>query len=95
MFDQDHRVPGVRAEYVRRLPVRRAPAWACGYVDASPAIGAVRRIKQPEEIDRLRAAASAADEAMLAITASALEIGRRNGEAVTAALRGRANTPIR
>jgi len=37
-------------------------------VDASPAIGAVRRIKQPEEIDRLRAVATAADEAMRGIT---------------------------
>jgi chemotaxis protein CheD len=32
---------------------------------------------------------AAGGAAMLAITASALEIGRRNGEAVTAALRGR------
>ncbi|HEY8921042.1 MAG TPA: Xaa-Pro peptidase family protein [Candidatus Limnocylindria bacterium] len=55
-------------------------------VDASPAIGAVRRVKQPEEIDRLRAAASAADEAMLAITAERLsgrseeEVSRRINE---------------
>jgi len=48
-------------------------------VDASPAIGAVRRIKQPEEVDRLRAAASAADEAMLAITAERLS-GRSEKE---------------
>jgi Xaa-Pro aminopeptidase len=60
-------------------------------VDASPAIGAVRRIKQPEEIDRLRAAASAADEAMLAITAERLsgrseeEVSRRIDELLLAA----------
>jgi Xaa-Pro aminopeptidase len=48
-------------------------------VDASPAIGAVRRIKQPEEVDRLRAAASAADEAMLAITSERLS-GRTEAE---------------
>jgi Xaa-Pro aminopeptidase len=60
-------------------------------VDASPAIGAVRRIKQPEEVDRLRAAASAADEAMLAITAERLsgrseeEVSRRIAELLLAA----------
>lgn len=60
-------------------------------VDASPAIGAVRRIKQSEEVDRLRAAASAADEAMLAITAERLsgrseeEVSRRINELLLAA----------
>ncbi|MEO8638613.1 MAG: Xaa-Pro peptidase family protein, partial [Chloroflexota bacterium] len=55
-------------------------------VDASPAIGAVRRIKEPEEVKRLREAASAADEAMLAITAQRLsghseeEVSRRINE---------------
>jgi Xaa-Pro aminopeptidase len=48
-------------------------------VDASPAIGAVRRVKEPEEVDRLRAAASAADEAMLAITSERLS-GRTEAE---------------
>jgi Xaa-Pro aminopeptidase len=48
-------------------------------VDASPAIGAIRRIKQPEEVDRLRAAAEAADEAMRAITAERLS-GRSEAE---------------
>jgi Xaa-Pro aminopeptidase len=41
-------------------------------VDASPAIGAVRRVKGPEEVERLRWAAAAADEAMRAITAERL-----------------------
>jgi len=60
-------------------------------VDASPAIGAIRRIKQPEEVDRLRAAASSADEAMLAITAERLsgrsenEVSRRINELLLAA----------
>ena len=48
-------------------------------VDASPAIGAVRRVKEPEEVDRLRAAASAVDEAMLAITSERLS-GRTEAE---------------
>jgi Xaa-Pro aminopeptidase len=55
-------------------------------VDASPAIGAVRRVKEPEEVNRLREAALAADEAMLAITAERLsgrseeEVSRRINE---------------
>ncbi|MGZ6213574.1 MAG: M24 family metallopeptidase, partial [Candidatus Limnocylindria bacterium] len=48
-------------------------------VDASPAIGAIRRVKQPEEVDRLRSAAEAADEAMRAITAERLS-GRSEAE---------------
>ena len=60
-------------------------------VDAGPAIGAVRRVKQPEEIDRLRSAAAAADEAMLAITSERLsgrteaEVSRRINELLLAA----------
>ena len=60
-------------------------------VDASPAIGAVRRVKQPEEVDRLRAAAAAADSAMRAITGERLsgrteaEVGRRINELLLAA----------
>jgi Xaa-Pro aminopeptidase len=51
----------------------------------------VRRVKQPEEVDRLRASASAADEAMLAITAERLsgrteaEVSRRVDELLLAA----------
>jgi Xaa-Pro aminopeptidase len=48
-------------------------------VDASPAIGAIRRVKQLEEVDRLRSAAEAADEAMRAITAERLS-GRSEAE---------------
>lgn len=71
------------SRFVLRLRALLDPAEL---VDASPAIGAVRRIKQPDEIDRLRAAASAADEAMLAITAEPLsgrseeEVSRRINE---------------
>lgn len=60
-------------------------------VDASPAIGAVRRIKQPEEVDRLRAAAAAADSAMRTITGERLsgrteaEVSRRINELLLAA----------
>lgn len=60
-------------------------------VDASPAIGAVRRIKQRDEVDRLRAAAAAADQAMRAITAERLSgrseaaVSRRINELLLAA----------
>ena len=60
-------------------------------VDASPAIGAVRRIKRTEEVDRLRAAAAAADAAMRAISAERLsgrteaEVSRRINELLLAA----------
>jgi len=64
------------SRFVLRLRALLDPAEL---VDASPAIGAVRRIKQPEEVDRLRAAASAADEAMRAITAERLS-GRSEEE---------------
>jgi len=64
------------SRFVLRLRALLDPAEL---VDASPAIGAVRRIKQPEEVDRLRAAAAAADEAMLAITAERLS-GRSEAE---------------
>ena len=76
------------SRFVLRLRALLDPAEL---VDASPAIGAVRRIKQPEEVDRLRAAASAADEAMLAISAERLsgrsekEVSRRILELLLAA----------
>ena len=64
------------SRFVLRLRALLDPAEL---VDASPAIGAVRRIKQPEEVDRLRSAAAAADEAMLAITSERLS-GRTEAE---------------
>ena len=48
-------------------------------VEAGPSMAALRRIKTPEEVDRLRAAAAAADEAMLRITAERLS-GRTEAE---------------
>ena len=48
-------------------------------VDAGPAMNSLRRVKSPEEIDRLRSAASAADGAMAAITGERLS-GRTEAE---------------
>ena len=76
------------SRFVLRLRALLDPAEL---VDASPAIGAVRRVKQPEEVDRLRATAAAADTAMLAITAERLsgrteaEVSRRINELLLAA----------
>jgi Xaa-Pro aminopeptidase len=76
------------SRFVLRLRALLDPAEL---VDASPAIGAVRRVKQPEEVDRLRAAAAAADEAMGEITAERLsgrteaEVSRRISEMLLAA----------
>ena len=68
------------SRFVLRLKALLEPAEL---VDAGPAIGAVRRVKQPEEVERLAAAAAAADDAMLAILAERLsgttevEVSRR------------------
>jgi Xaa-Pro aminopeptidase len=76
------------SRFVLRLRALLDPAEL---VDAGPAIGAVRRVKQPEEIDRLRAAAAAADEAMEAITGEPLsgrseaDVSRRIDELLLAA----------
>jgi Xaa-Pro aminopeptidase len=64
------------SRHVLRLRALLDPAEL---VDASPVTGAVRRVKLPEEIDRLRATASAADDAMLAITAERFS-GRTEAE---------------
>jgi Xaa-Pro aminopeptidase len=76
------------SRFVLRLRALLDPAEL---VDAGPAIGAVRRIKEPQEVDRLRAAAAAADQAMAAITAERLsgrseaEVSRRIDELLLAA----------
>ncbi len=57
------------ARFVLRL---RAALDPVELVEAGPSMTALRRIKTPEEVDRLRAAAVAADEAMLAITGERL-----------------------
>ena len=64
------------SRFVLRLRALLDPAEL---VDAGPAINAVRRIKQPEEVERLRAAATAADTAMRGITAERLS-GRTEAE---------------
>ena len=57
------------ARFVLRL---RAALDPIELVEASPSIAALRRIKNPLEIERLRAVAAAADEAMAQITGETL-----------------------
>ena len=64
------------ARFVLRL---RAALDPIELVEAGPSLGALRRIKSPEEIDRLRGAAQAADEAMRTITGERLS-GRSEAE---------------
>jgi Xaa-Pro aminopeptidase len=64
------------SRFVLRLRALLEPAEL---VDASPTIGAIRRTKGPEEVDRLRAVAQAADEAMRGITSERLS-GRTEAE---------------
>ncbi|MEK6191049.1 MAG: Xaa-Pro peptidase family protein [Chloroflexota bacterium] len=64
------------ARFVLRL---QAALNGSELVEAGPAINALRRTKSPEEIDRLRTAAAAADQAMEAITAERLS-GRTEAE---------------
>ncbi len=64
------------ARFVLRL---RAALDPIELVEAGPSMAALRRIKTPEEVDRLRAAAAAADQAMLRITAERLS-GRTEAE---------------
>ncbi|MBW3612733.1 MAG: Xaa-Pro peptidase family protein [Chloroflexi bacterium] len=76
------------ARFALRLNAALDPAQL---VEAGHTMAALRSVKSPEEIDRLRAAARAADEAMLAITAeplggrTELEVSRRIGEHLLAA----------
>lgn len=76
------------ARFVLRL---RAALDPIELVEAGPSLSALRRIKSPDEIDRLRAAARAADEAMHGITAERLsgrtemEVGRHIGDLLVAA----------
>ena len=61
------------ARFALRLRAALDPAQL---VEAGPTMSALRRVKSPEEIDRLRAAASAADAAMSAVMGERLS-GRR------------------
>src|ERR687894_363239 len=64
------------AAFVLRL---RAAMDPTELVEAGPAMSALRRTKSAEELDRLRAAAGAADAAMLEVLAEPLE-GRTEAE---------------
>jgi Xaa-Pro aminopeptidase len=64
------------ARFVLRL---RAELDPLELVEAGPSIAALRRLKSPEEVDRLRSAAAAADAAMEQITAERLS-GRSEAE---------------
>ena len=85
------------SRFVLRLRALLDPAEL---VDAGPPIGAVRRVKEPEEVDRLLAAAAAADQAMAAITAERLsgrseaDVSRRIDELLLAAGHGTAEFAI-
>ncbi len=76
------------ARFVLRL---RAALDPIELVEAGPSLSALRRIKSSDEVDRLRAAARAADEAMRGITAerlsgrSEIEVSRHIGELLVAA----------
>jgi Xaa-Pro aminopeptidase len=76
------------ARFVLRL---RAALDPIELVEAGPSIAALRRLKSPDEVERLRAAATAADAAMQQITAERLsgrseaEVSRRIDELLLAA----------
>jgi Xaa-Pro aminopeptidase len=76
------------ASFVLRLRAELDPLELVG---AGPSIAALRRLKSPEEVDRLRGAATAADAAMEQITAERLsgrteaEVSRRINELLLAA----------
>jgi Xaa-Pro aminopeptidase len=74
------------ARFALRLRASLDPAEV---VEAGPTMSALRRVKDPEEIDRLRAAAAAADEAMRTVTGERLsgrtesEVSHRIGQLLT------------
>jgi Xaa-Pro aminopeptidase len=78
----------MHARFVLRLGAALDPIEL---VEAGPSLSALRRIKEPGEIDRLRAAAAAADAAMGRITTEELsgrteaEVSRRVNELLVAA----------
>lgn len=78
---------GLQDQMWARFALRlRAALDPVELVEAGPAMSALRRVKTSEEIDRLRAAAGAADAAMAAISTERLagrtemEVSRRIGE---------------
>jgi Xaa-Pro aminopeptidase len=85
------------ARFVLRL---RAALDPIELVEAGPSIAALRRIKEPMEVERLQAAAVAADQAMVQITAETLsgrseaEVSHRISELLLAAGHDSANFAI-
>jgi len=71
------------ARFALRLHAALDPAQL---VEAGPTMSALRAVKSPEEVERLRAAAAAADEAMTAISRERLS--GRTEAAVSARIRG-------
>lgn len=77
---RDARRVAVQDQMWARIALRiRAALDPTELVEAGPAMSALRRMKTPEEFDRLRAAAMAADAAMTSITAERLS-GRSEAE---------------
>jgi Xaa-Pro aminopeptidase len=80
LLDSDALRVGVQDQMWARVVLRlRATLDPTELVPAGPTLMALRRVKSPEEIDRLRAAARAADAAMEMITAQPLS-GRTEAE---------------
>ncbi len=80
LLEADTRRVGIQDQMWARFVLRlRAALDPIELVEAGPTLGALRRVKSPEEVDRLRKAASAADAAMAAITSEQLS-GRTERE---------------
>jgi Xaa-Pro aminopeptidase len=83
LLPPDARRAAVQDQMWARFALRlRAALDPVELVEAGATMSALRRTKSAEEVDRLRAAASAADEAMLAITGERLS-GRSEAEVST------------
>ncbi|HEX2222325.1 MAG TPA: Xaa-Pro peptidase family protein [Candidatus Limnocylindria bacterium] len=83
LLPPDARRAAVQDQMWARFALRlRAALDPVELVEAGATMSALRRTKSAEEVDRLRAAASAADEAMLAITGERLS-GRSEAEIST------------
>jgi Xaa-Pro aminopeptidase len=80
LLEADTRRVGIQDQMWARFVLRlRAALDPMELVEAGPTLSALRRIKSPEEVDRLREAARAADVAMAAITSERLS-GRTERE---------------
>jgi Xaa-Pro aminopeptidase len=80
LLEADTRRVGIQDQMWARFVLRlRAALDPMELVEAGPTLSALRRVKSPEEVDRLREAARAADAAMAAITSERLS-GRTERE---------------